>query len=329
MPSIRWDVAGRVIAAAIGCAALAGCDPPAARLTQAPGACQLTLLADLPAQVVGGVMLVPVLLDGKAAEMSLDVEPSATYVTNAAVARLGLIPIGNHEAAHIRHFAMGAIRVGDLDLGAAELSPNDYYPQYRKKFDAGWSGNIGPTVLFHYDVEFDLAHRHVLIYQHNDCHGSMLRWSGPVMAVHYEPVTYHPYANSFTTDLHEIRLPVRVNGTDGFALLFSAGPTAMGWAAANRFGISRSSPGVQQLDAGTNPALRRYPMSSAVLTSLEVGGETLHNVPVMIYARSSEEEETHRLMHLGIDFFAQNRVYIAYADHTLYFTPNAMIAAGH
>ena len=125
-------------------------------------------------------------------------------------------------------------------------------------------------------------------------------------------------------------LPVTINGNAGLAELSSTGPVEMQWSVANRFGISRQAPGLQALDSGPDPRAQRRPRHSYTLATLTIGQETLRNVPAVIDSQIDLTADGDRQMMLGTNFFVTNRVYIAYADRMVYFTPFSLIAkAGH
>jgi hypothetical protein len=81
---------------------------------------------------------------------------------------------------------------------------------------------------------------------------------------------------------------------------------------------------------GCQPFRHFRPRHSYTLATLTIGQETLRNVPAVIDSQIDLTADGDRQMMLGTNFFVTNRVYIAYADRMVYFTPFSLIAkAGH
>jgi hypothetical protein len=163
---------------------------------RAAHACQLTAVADIPARVVDNEVLVQVALDGKNAEMSLDVSPSRSFLLKTAAKQLGLPTDPGDQGggvARIKRFTVGDMAYPDVELGMRELKPSDLWPEYQGLFAAGWSGNLGPSLLSKFDVEFDLANNHVMLFSPNACGGKIQHWPGPLMALAIEMHDHYYY----------------------------------------------------------------------------------------------------------------------------------------
>ena len=63
----------------------------------------------------------------------------------------------------------------------------------------------------------------------------------------------------------------------------------------------------------------------ATVLRVAVDREVLKNVPALINDDSNLQDDADHLIELGTNFLLRNRVYIAYADHTMYFTPFSLM----
>lgn len=154
-------------------AGLAGCAAPSS--PERLAACPVEKRAELPITVLRNFLLVPAALDGGKVLMVVDTGAEATTVTPETVQSLGLprMGAGNHllgvggvvEGAgvvRLRRIELGDVKQGGLDLDVGTM-PN-FGATARPV-----AGLLGVDVLGGYDVELDLPHQTMSLYEVPAC----------------------------------------------------------------------------------------------------------------------------------------------------------------
>lgn len=319
----RFEVTNRRIllfsAAAFALAGLAQADVPA---------CTLVKIADLPIRVVRNKLIVDGTINGQKIGVVIDTGATLTLILRPATDRLGL---QRYEARGYRIFGMGgetnaeSVLIDDFRLGQASRKGWRMLVAGEHEIAEG-AVLLGEDFLSQFDVEFDLAHNVVRLFQAKNCEGvSLAYWTSEERGeVAIDPVyDYQP----------RILLTVQINGQPVKAMLDSgADGSALTKADAARSGVTPETAGVVAVQSGTGLGPKKVDMWIGAFDSVVIGNESIN--PAHIYfgdlykgqtytsigSRLSKSVETERPMLLGVDFLRAHRVLVSHSQHKMYFT---------
>ena len=284
----------------------------------AHAACELHERAEVPFTLANGHLLVPLTVNGTAANFALDTGAERSLVTPDAVARLGLAldqwvgttmrgvgGIVEHQNADPRSLAMGGLALQrhtithDTSLTVGPLP----------EMGAGVpvDGLLGRDFLSVFDLQLDLTAHRLTLYDVPGCSGRFLPWTTPYASVAAEsPMT------------HALILPIAVDGRRLTALLDTGASASM----ITLPGVIRLGLTPQSLagDAGgaarglgrQAPEMRRHRFAS-----LQIGSE-LQRDPELWVTSVRVTPIVDAL--LGADWLAQQRrVWISFATSQVFF----------
>lgn len=327
------------IGSAVGMLVLAGCaDKP-------PADCNLSILEEFPVTVTkGNKFLIPATLDGHSTELAVDTGAEMSLLFDIVLDRLGIkyssfSVLGESRglggtseigAVSLSEFKLGDISYGQMDMPVIvpDKSVQDARKKIKSKTSFSAAGVIGNNFLSNFDVEFDIAEHRIFILSQNHCKGLVQHWDGPFIAAPFRmsvPET-DPTTGGIRPRMpgdYKILVPITVNGQSAVATLDSGANTSyMTWEFASRLGISKDTPGVTKTE--DTDGVDGHPVAAYhyVFSTFTIGDETLSGVPVEIgdVSQGPRSGPTNIFL-LGADFFAKNRVYIAYKERMIYFTP--------
>jgi predicted aspartyl protease len=273
-------------------------------------------------------IVVPVMLNDIEHSFILDTGASIGVLTQHALERLKLREVsydrlklsGLGGEAVIGRATIPRVRLGQLvgeDLPVLVLDDTTDRPM---SFD----GLLGGDALSNYDVEVDLSDGWVKLFSHDRCATVPAYW-----AEHFYAVPFH------LTNSHHIELRPELNGQEMSAWLDSGAPrTTLSWHIASLLDIDKNTPGVEPLTSPVHgidgKPLEAY---SYQLKLVRIGDVGLKNYPIQItsykiegqswFASDPKKPERAAEILIGAEFFYLNRVYIAYGEHKIYFTPYA------
>jgi predicted aspartyl protease len=308
-----WTAAGLAVA---GTAAAAASD------------CKMVRTEEWPVRLAHNKLIVDGAINGQKVGIMLDTGATRTLIFRSAAVRLGLgtrsargypmLGVGGTtdvESALIDEFQVGqATRKGSRMIVAGEHDPGDDVAVL-----------LGEDFLHRFDVEFDLAHNAVRLFQPKDCDGvSLAYWATEGAGeVGIEPV--------YDTG-PQIVLTVQINGQPVRALLDSgAGASMLDKSAAARLGVTPATPGV--VAAGSSRGLGQNAVDFWVgpFQSFVIGDETIKDTTILfgdLWKRTSytvtgslipKKVEGESLL-LGADFLRAHRLLVAHSQQKIYFT---------
>lgn len=303
----RWLAAAAVVAGLGGCAAT----PRPATVTGG-GSCQIERVAELGARLAGGQLVVPVELDGQAAEFMVDTASGTTIVTPEAAQRLGLHR--DPRRATLIHGAGGTAMSANAELERASLGGAGFDVEsiavgpLPSPPSAHVDGLLGADWLDRFEVELDIPQNRLGLWRATGCGPGFDPMAGqPHFAL---PVIRPPSGH--------VLVPVRLDGVGMFAFLDSgAAATVVTTAAASAAGVPPAAltadPGGTALGAdlhGVAYHLHRF-------AELKVGPERFRGANLAV----GELRVPLAGVLLGADYLTHHRVWISQAVAMVFVAP--------
>lgn len=297
---------------------------------QTPG-CQLARVASLPVVMKHNRILVGGALNGQEVRFQIDTGAQYTILFKSAAAALDLSQfdiVGKHIYAIGGEVAVREALVETLTLG--KWSAHDWRatvagdsPMWVAEKIAGL---LGEDFFHNFDVEFDLAHQVINLYQANHCDEASLGfWPGNIVVAEIS-------RGGINRSVIEV-MP-EINGSRMRALVDSgADVTLLATSAASRVGVSPDSPGVETAAAGRGVGAKSVAAWIGTFDSFRLGDETIRNARLR-FADFSKDAKTERTgsriaeemipydLLLGADFLASHHVLISHSQGKMYFSHN-------
>ncbi|HKE38912.1 MAG TPA: retroviral-like aspartic protease family protein [Casimicrobiaceae bacterium] len=290
--------------------------------------CRMLQIGELPVRLAHNKLIVDGELNGQKIGVALDTGTTRTFLLRSSAERLGLrhdqvrglrmFGIGgetNVESALVNEFKIGqASRTGWRMLveGEHPLSDIDVF--------------LGDDFFNSIDIEFDLAHRSVRLFQTKDCEGvSLAYWARDgASQVEIEPVDpVRP----------QIVLTVRIDGQPLRALLDSGATISLlDKPAASGLGITPETSGVVRVGRSMGLGTKVVEYWVGPFKSFAIGDETIKD-PLIVFGDVFKNASyvapgsyvRRRIagtaaMLLGADFLISHRVLVAHSQRKMYFT---------
>jgi predicted aspartyl protease len=310
-------------------ASVATCLVFAASTAAAASKCTLIKVADWPIRLERNHLIVDGAINGQTIGVMLDTGAQWSLILRSAAERLGL---ARQENRGYRLFGLG----GETHVEAALVDEFRVGQMTRKNMRLIVAGErdlgshidaiLGEDFFEQIDVEFDLPHNAVRLFQPKDCEGVVLAYWATQGANETEMEPFHDAGA-------QIVVRVQVNGQPMHALLDSgASASVLDKVAAERAGITPDSPGV--IASGKGGGLGGKAVASWIgpLQSFAIGGETIKDTTIQfadlwkdatytpIASRLPRKVESPASMLLGADFLRAHRVLVAHSQRKVYFT---------
>ncbi|HUW54784.1 MAG TPA: aspartyl protease family protein [Rhodanobacter sp.] len=177
-------------------------------------------------------------------------------------------------------------------------------------------GLLGANLLDLADVEIDLAHGKVTLFNADSCKKLALAyWSkdGNYNVAEIVPAYSHHDRRTF--------LKVTINGKQVRALLDSgAAATVLSRLTAERIGIDLAAPSVKVGTSSIGIGAKLVKTWIVPIDSFSVGTETIQHTQMMVIDGSMGDDKTDML--LGVDFLLAHHMFIANSQRKIYFTYN-------
>ena len=318
---VRCKIGGvsfRVLLAASAAAGLVAAGIAAAAIPD----CKMVPTEEWPIRLAHNKLLVDGAINGQKVAIMLDTGATRTLIFRSAAARLGLstrvskgYPMSgvggttDVEIAFIDEFKVGeAKRNGWRMMVAGEHDPGDDVAVL-----------LGEDFFRHVDVEFDLAHNAVRLFQPRDCDGASLAYwtTEGASEVGIEPVY---------DAAPQIVLTVQLNGQPVRAQLDSgAGASMLDKSAASRLGVTPATPGVVAAGSGTGLGQKAVDLWIGPFQSFIIGDEMIKDTAILFgdlwgraaYTRTGgyipKKTEGAPSMLLGADFLRAHRLLVAHS----------------
>ena len=268
-----------------------------------PDECALVCRAVVPLRLVDDAPLVTVWINGRPAELVLDTGAGATTLTAASAARLGL---GEPRPAPGNMYGIGGVQarrivdIRDLALGGVGTGPRAIEVLEYGKLAHPPIGLLGADILQKYEVDLDLPHKTMRLYDGRACPGPPPGWRSAGIAVPFASETHGPQAI----------VKALVDGVPLLAMI-DTGASTSGVSAsfARRSGVSEA----ELASELSTEAFGVGPSSSKgrrhLFRELTIGTETVPAFEADVLDLRLRGLD----MLLGVDYLAQRRVWISFA----------------
>ena len=306
-------------AAAVGLALAGG--------AAAESKCKVARIAEWPLRAEYYRPVVAGAINGQKIGILLDTGAQMSLVRRSATTKLGLT---RSDATGYRAFGIGGethaeyVHIDEFRIGQA-VRKNWRMPvvgEHDFSDDVAVLLGLGDDFLRQADVEFDLAHNAVRLYETMDCEGVPLAyWTT-------EPAGELPIEAGA-----EIWLTVAINGKPVRAQLDSgASASVLAMPGAARLGVTPDTAGVIAGGCTTGLGRKRVDSWIAPFESFAIGNEIIRDPKLRfapLWEHTTSTETGSRLpsqladlpqMLLGADFLRAHRVLIAHSQRKMYFT---------
>ena len=295
----------------------------------AESACKMLQVVELPVRVVKNKLIVDGAVNGQKVGIVLDTGAAMTLMLRQATERLGLV---RREARGYRIFGMGgetraeSVLIDDFRLG--EASRKGWRMLVAGEHDFGDEAAVllGEDFFDQVDVEFDLAHNIVRLFQPKNCDGiSLAYWTTDERREVAIDAIYDARPR--------ILLTVQINGQPIRAMLDSgAGGSILSTGDAARLGVTPETPGVVAVHSGYGLGPKQFNVWIGPFDSLVIGNETISHPYIPfgdLYKAETYTSTGSRLaknvsqeqpMLLGADFLRAHRVLVSHSQRKMYFT---------
>ena len=291
--------------------------------------CKMVQIADWPVRLERGHLIVDGAINGQKIGILVDTGATRSLILRSATERLGLT---RRQARGYRMVGVG----GEAYVEAADVDEFKIGQVTRKNWRVLVAGErdfgrdiafvLGEDFLYQVDVEFDLAHGAVRLFQPKDCEGvSLAYWATEdAREVDIEAI-YEAQP--------QIVLTIQINGQPVRAQLDSgAGTSVLDKSEAARLGVTPDSPGV--IAGGKGGGLGSQPVDywTGPFESVVIGNETIKDTNIRFADVWKDAKYTPIGSHLprrvgltlsmllGADFLRAHRVLVAHSQRKIYFT---------
>ena len=322
MPSLRKTVRHALATLAlVSSAGAALADPAPARPS-----CQMREIAEFPIVMHGNQPTIESTINGRPVSLLVDTGAAYNFLWRPSAHALGLalrpLPgwqffgVGGGDVAQMAN-------VHELKLGGMTLHDRDFVVTGESRVGSV-DGTLGANLFVQPDMEFDLPHRIIRMFDQKGCSGDQVVYWGEAYSV-------APIAPS--NDDLKLEIYVLLNGQKVLAQLDTGASTSVvTTGAANRVGVRLDSDAVKA-GQSRGVGLKSVQTYMSTFSSFSVGDqETIKNPKLRIadlFANSASVPINSHLakkiddlpdMLLGADFFLSHRVFLARSQGKIYFS---------
>ena len=291
--------------------------------------CTLVKIEEWPVRLVNNLPIVDGAINGRKIGILIDTGAMRSLLLRAAAVRLDL---PRQEATGYRMFGIGGqtrVEIASIDefrIGQNVRKDWRLLVAGEQSDDNGIDVILGEDFFHAFDVEFDLAHNAVRLFQPKDCDGvSLAYWTSDVAGnVKLEP---------FSESRAEIVLSVQINGHPVRAKLDSgSSASVLSKDDAAAAGVTPETPGVVAGDRTRGLGTNTVATWIGPFQSFAIDNEIIRDTTILFadlykdtrYTSTGSNisrnvEQLHPML-LGADFLRAHRVLVAHSRSKLYFT---------
>ena len=289
--------------------------------------CQMNKIADLDVTVTPhNAILVAGSLNGQSTQYLVDTGSYSTLFDNSVVSRFGAVPTNDH----IRSYGVGGqskdntrAQIPNFMLGNYNAGNGPFMVSGTHFLSDTVAAIIGEDLFDMFDVDFDLAHGKIGLFQYHACAAEPVYWSQSFSE-----------ADISVRD-HQITVSLELNGTPFRAILDSgASRSIISSSFARRLGFSESSAGMAKTGVAGGIDQHKIDLYQYRFSELHVGDEVIKN-PLLyvanLFPAKRDFNSAHKVQDsnltdsdaiLGADFIKTHHIYIATRGRKMYFTYN-------
>lgn len=277
-----------------------------------PSTCTMVQIDHWPIRLANNKLIIDGAINGQKVGIMIDTGAMRTMIFRPVALRLGLTlrrvsgvfvtGLGGStdaEAADVNEIRIGKDTRKDWKmLVAGEHDPGD-----------GVAVILGEDFFQNVDVEFDLAHNAIRLFQPVSCVGRSLAYWAPDGG-------HEVTIEAFSHDRPRILVPVRINGRPIVALLDSgAGVSVLSKTIAARLGVRTETAGVIPAGRLAGAGKDLPDVWIGPFESFEIGNERIRPTTIRFADLGNESN-----MLLGADFLTAHRLLVAHSQRKIYFT---------
>ena len=298
-------------------------------IATAASSCQMIRVAELPVRTAHGKLVVDGAINGQPVGVMLDTGASHTVLFRSAAVRLGL---ERRQAGGYGGYGVGGettIETGLIDeFRLGQATRKGWRMMIMGEHDPGddVAALLGEDFFDQFDVEFDLAHNAVRLFQPKDCSGVSLAYWAPRDA----DVTDMAEVYSATP---QILLTVMINGQSVRAMLDSgAGTSILDKSVAARLGVTPETPGTVAAGHAAGIGTKSVDIWRGSFKSFVIGDEMINDTLIDFGDVWRDAQYTPPGSHLprrvegaselllGADFLRSHRLLVAHSQNKIYFS---------
>jgi hypothetical protein len=271
----------------------------------------LAQIAEWPIRTSRNRLIVDGAVNGRKVGVLLDTGASRTMMLRSQALRLGLSPVELPRAwaEGVGGIAeVGAVTVREMMIGDATRTNWTMPVVADPDLGGDFAVVLGEDFFERVDVEFDLAHEVVRLYQAKGCGDAPLAYWAKDGATEV----------AFDTGYFRrprIHLTVRLNGQPVKAILDSgAAYSLLDASIAARLGITPDTPGVRPAGSARGVGKETVQTWIAPVQSFGVGGETIRDTAIAFADTKSGN------LLLGVDFLRAHRMLVSHSQNKLHFS---------
>ena len=320
----NWRPTRWLTALALGAGLLSGGSAPAAT----PAKCTLARIAEWPVRPGRGSPVVDGSINGKQVGIILDTGASDSIILRSAADRLGLVRRDVRGGGMIGvggESSLSMVSIDELAIGTAAVRNWRVLVAGERAFGSDVAMLLGQDFFQKADIEFDLAHDAIRLYQARDCENkSLAYWATDGAGV----VELDTILGANPT----IELTVEIDGRPVKAQLDSgAYQSVLTKSRAASLGITPAAAGVVAGGCSGGLGEKAVEYWTATFQSFRIGDELIRN-PTLRFSdiwKFSTYKDASLIpkrpaglpdMLLGADFLRSHRVLIAHSQRKMYFT---------
>lgn len=299
-------------------------------LASAAGQCKLGKLAELPISMRGARALTTAGINGDDVQLTVDSGAFYSTLTPSSAAALKLKTSALPFGFSVRGMGGGTAEVTYANVKTLTIFGRDLHNigflVGGSEIGAGSAGLLGRNLLHLGDVEYDLAHGFIRLFEAKDCsQTSLAYWGGAYSEIPIVPRQDFP--DSTTGSMRIPRAPwmftnisrASVNGVEVRFLLDTGSLVSfISLKAAAQAGITPDSPGVVYAGDFHGAGRTEFRTYIARFDSFKIGEEEIKNAKLRI----ADIELPGIDMILGADFVLSHRIYVANSQRRMYFSFN-------
>ena len=259
---------------------------------------------------MGNVPIVSLTINGSPANLLFDTGAERTILNATAAKRLGIVP--HYEYARRMRSLGGAVAGGDarlrtLDLGGMTVSDVRVLVGSVSLPMVGGrplDGLLGADFLSSFEIDLDLAHRRVLLYEPPKCPISAPAWGEPYITI------------KANRSLHDrLFFPVILDGHKLDALIDTGAQlTALDSASATALGLTGAELARDPVATLRGAAAEIVKSPAHRFGRLDIDGEVVRDPVIVVTSLGLQDAD----LVLGANFLRGHRVWLSYASHLVF-----------